>query len=363
MSRHYRSLWLVALAVVAMTSCAKKAVESVDTGEDVPVGVQAAAQVDSFEALVAATGRVTPAPGADWTITAPEAARIDAMPKGDGEAVKEGDLLVQFEIPSLAGELAAKQSDLDQARAHVTTAQAARDRTAGLVTRGISPQKDLDAATLELTQAQATVRQTQVALDSAKTLNDRAIVKARFPGIVVKHWHNVGDMVDASASDPVLRVIDPTRLEVVMSVAVADLGRISAGRPVRITNPSTGAVEMGKVISLPAAVDPASSTSDVRASFDKATKLAAGTPVSVDIVAERRAKAIVIPTIAILHDGAETFVMIAGQDDDKAHKTPVTLGVNSGGKTEILKGVNAGDLVIVRGQEGLPDEAELAITK
>jgi RND family efflux transporter MFP subunit len=354
---------LVALAVLATASCAKKAVESVATDEDVPVGVQAAAVVDSFEAVVAATGRVTPAPGADWTITAPEAARIEAIPKNDGESVQTGDLLVQFEIPSLAGDLAARQSDLDQARAHITTAQAARDRIAGLVQRGINPQKDLEAADLELTQAQATARQAQVALDGAKTLNDRAVVKARFPGIVVKHWHNVGDLVDASATDPVLRVIDPTRLEVVMSVTVADLGRISAGRAVRITNPSTGAVETGKVISLPAAVDPSSSTSDVRASFDKATKLAAGTPVSVDIIAERRTKAIVIPTVAILHEGAETFVMVAGQDDDKSHKTPVTLGVSSGGKTEILKGVNAGDLVIVRGQEGLPDEAELAITK
>ena len=50
--------------------------------------------------------------------------------------------------------------------------------------------------------------------------------------------------------------------------------------------------------------------------------------------------------------------MVAGEDDNKAHKTPVTLGASANGMTvEITSGVKAGDRVIVRGQDGLPDEA------
>jgi len=358
--------FLLALAAglgLAAGACSHKAVESVSTDEDVPVGVAPAKTADTFEATIAATGRIAPAPGADWTITAPQPARIAAIPKNEGERVNVGDLLVTFDIPSLNSDLAARQSDLDQAKAHVDTSKAARDRIAGLVTRGVSPQRDLEAADLDYRQAQATATSAQVALDAAKLLSDRANVKARFPGIVAKRFHNVGDMVDASATDPILRVIDPARLEAVISVGVGDLARISAGRLVRITNPASGAVETAKIISLPAAVDSSSATSDVRAAFDKPTHLAVGTPVNAEIVAERKTKVTVIPTAAIMHEGNETFVMVAGQDDDKAHKTPVKLGLLSRDQAEVLSGVKAGDLVIVRGQQGLPDDADIAIAK
>jgi Cu(I)/Ag(I) efflux system membrane fusion protein len=72
---------------------------------------------------------------------------------------------------------------------------------------------------------------------------------------------------------------------------------------------------------------------------------------------------LVIPTVAIIRDGDEVFVMVAGEDDDKAHKTPVTLGLASGGNTQVKSGLKAGNLVIVRGQDGLPDEASIVIVK
>jgi multidrug efflux pump subunit AcrA (membrane-fusion protein) len=114
---------------------------------------------------------------------------------------------------------------------------------------------------------------------------------------------------------------------------------------------------------MPAAVDPASATADVRVHFNSPTHLAAGVPVDVTIVAERLTKVLVIPTVGIIRDGNEVFVMVAGQDDDKAHKTPVTLGLSSNGNTQVKSGLKAGDLVIVRGQDGLPDDAAITIVK
>ena len=50
-----------------------------------------------------ATAIVTPAPGADLVVTAPEAARIAEMPHAEGERVRKGDLLVRFDIPTRDG--------------------------------------------------------------------------------------------------------------------------------------------------------------------------------------------------------------------------------------------------------------------
>ena len=356
---------LFTLAVVGLlaisAACRHQPVETVATEEEVPVSVKPATLEPTFETTVTATGVVAAESGFDWTITAPESARIAEVARNEGERVKAGDLLVRFEIPTLAAEVTAKEADVAQASAKLDTAKAALVRTTGLVERGIGAKKDQEAAALEVAQAEAALKQAHAALDAANVLKDRATVKARFPGIVAKRFHGAGDLVEAGGN--VLRVIDPSRLEVVASVTVADLPRVSLGHQARIESATGVEPEKGTVISAPAAVDPASATADVRIKFSTPTRLAIGQPVNVTMVAERLTNVIAIPTVAIIRDGDEVFVMVAGEDDDKAHKTPVTLGPSANGMTQVKTGLKAGNLVIVRGQEGLPDEANIVVIK
>jgi multidrug efflux pump subunit AcrA (membrane-fusion protein) len=72
--------------------------------------------------------------------------------------------------------------------------------------------------------------------------------------------------------------------------------------------------------------------------------------------------ALVIPTAAIIHDGDETFVFVAGSDN-KAHKQAVTIGLQTRELAEVKTGLKAGDLVITHGQDGLPDGAAITIEK
>src|SRR5207244_5376545 len=107
---------LALLMCVASAACSKPAVEQVETKAAAPVTtIDIAPQ--TIEGVVAATGSVSAAPGFDWMITAPEHARIVELPKAEGDRVKPGDLLVRFEIPSLA-------TDVSTRRAEVQTAQA-----------------------------------------------------------------------------------------------------------------------------------------------------------------------------------------------------------------------------------------------
>ena len=70
-------------------------------------------------------------------------------------------------------------------------------------------------------------------------LESRTVVRARFPGIVAKRGHNPGDMVEASAADVILRVVDPAQLQVVAAVAIADVPRVEVGNAVRILVPGS----------------------------------------------------------------------------------------------------------------------------
>ena len=69
---------------------------------------------------------------------------------------------------------------------------------------------------------------------------------------------------------------------------------------------------------------------------------------------------ILFPPAAIVRDGEDVIVMTIGPDS-KAHRNEVDVGVVTHDAVEIRKGIKAGDRVIVRGQNGLPDGAAVTI--
>lgn len=350
-----------ALAVLTLAGCHGTPVEEVESTAAAPVEILALAP-RTVEGVVAASGIVAAAPGADWTIIAPEPARIVEMPRAEGDRVRPGDLLVRYEIPSLSSDVASRRAEVQQAQARVENTQASVTRLTTLVEHGVAAQKELEDARRDLTEARAALAQARSASQAAGVLQSRTVVRARFAGVVTKRAHNPGDMVEPSASDVVLRVIDPSRLQVVASVAIPDLSRVQMGNAVRILVPGREAPESGKVLSRPAAVDPAGVTADVRIGLDAHTLLAAGTPVRVEIVAERHEKALAVPVTALLREDSDTFVMVVGSDQ-KARKRNVILGLLTATDAEVISGLKAGDAVIVRGQNGLPDGAAVTISQ
>ena len=355
---------LICLSVIALAACSKPAVESTATAEPVAVRVDAAVK-DSLRGSVTVLGVIAAAPGADWLITAPEAARIVELPKVEGDIVKEGDVLVRFEAPSLITEMATRRSEGAQAAARLQNAKASSTRLAGLLERGIASQKEVDEAKREQAEAEAAVAQAQSSQQAVAMLESRLVVKARFNGIVVKRMHNQGDMVEASMTDPIMRVVDPSRIEAVASVPVSDLNKIVVGHTAKILTPSSPTPLDGAVISRPPVVDVVIAAGDVRVSLPKGATtatLAVGTPVQIEIVTDIRKDVLVVSSGAIGRDGDTIFVMVAGSDN-KAHKKAVKLGLVTRVRTEILEGLEVGDKVILLKSEPIPDGANIEIER
>lgn len=353
----------LAIAFVVMTAagCSKPPVEEVQTTAAAPVRTLTVTP-GMVEGVVSASGIVSAAPGADWVITAPEPARILELPKAEGDRVRPGDLLVRFEVPSWTADVASRKAEVAQARARVENARASVTRLTTLVEHGVAAQKELEDVKRDLSEAQAAEAQAGAGAQAAAVLAARAVVRARFPGVIAKRSHNPGDMVEATSADVILRVIDPSTLQVTAAVAIPDLARVQVGRPVRILVAGRDAPEPGKVLTNPAAVDPSGVSADVRIAFSAPTRMAVGTPVRVEIVAEQRPAALAVPIEAVLRESDEAFVMVAGADN-KAHKRKVTLGLATVKLQEITGGLKAGESVIVQGQQGLPDGAAITQDK
>lgn len=356
--KHLR-LTAVSAALSLLCACRHEAPEETET--ETPVAVQVEpARTGPIREVIAATGLVTAAPGAELTVTAPEAARIAELPKAEGDRVRVGDLLVRFDIPSLTAGAVASRAAIEQAQARVENAKAAASRVQGLFERGVAARKEVEDAERELREAAAALEQAQSASGAANALAGRTIVRAQFAGVVAKRFHNPGDLVEPGSSDPILRVIDPSRLEVTAAAPIASLARITANAPARIVVPGGDEPIEASVIARPAALDPGSVTAPVRLRPSSVDKLTAGMSVEVEILGPEHTAAVIVPSAAIVRDGEATVVMTVGADA-KAHRNEVEIGVTSSEATEILKGVKAGDRVIVRGQNGLPDGAAVTI--
>ena len=352
--------WLVAAALAGACS-SKPAAEETESVAPVPVKVEEAT-IGSLRGVLHATGVVNPAPEGELIVVAPEAGRIIDIPRAEGERVAKGDVLVRFEIPSLAAEVQRQTAEVQRAQATLTTAKANQTRQQQLFDRGIAARKDVEDADRTVADAAAAVGQAEASRAAAITAAARATVRATFAGVIAKRFHNPGDVVEAAASDPVLRVIDPRRLEVLASVPLSESPRVVVGARGWLKAGVTGVPDLAlRVISRPAQVEAGTASIPVRLAFvgAAATNLSAGTPVQVDIDAEQHTNVVIIPATALVREGEETAVFVVM--GDKAQRRPVQVGLTDGTDLEIVSGVKAGEMVIVEGQNGMPDNAKIMI--
>jgi len=342
-------------AVLIGAACSTQMADEVETTTPVVVRTAPATR-GVIRGVVHATGVVAPAPGAELVVVAPEAARVAEIPRADGERVRRGDLLVRFEIPGSAAEVNKQQAEVRRAETGLETARAAETRARDLFDRGVAARRDVEETTRSVADAAAALEQARAALAAAETVAARATVRATFDGVVARRYHNPGDLVEPAAADPVLRLIDPDRLEVIASVPLSDASRVEVGAAARMVMAPPAAPEAVLTVkSLPTAVEPGTATVPVRLAFARPSRIPVGAPVQVDIEAEQHTGVVVIPMAAVVREGEDTAVFVVG--DGAAHRRQVQLGLADGTSVEIRSGVDAADTVVVDGQAGLPDGA------
>ena len=354
-------LAIAACAALSSAACSKDAPEEVQSETVVTVTAMPAV-VGNITAVVRVAGIVTPAPGAELIVIAPEAARIVEMPKAEGDEVRRGDLLVRFEVPSTVAEASKQRAEIGRAQARLEAAQSARTRARDLFDRGVAARKEIEDAVREVADAEADLAAAQAAATAADTVAERSVVHAAFNGIVARRSHNPGDLVEATASDAVLRIVDPRRLEVTAQVPVDEARRVRLGAPARIADaPQDPAPPSLKVVAHPGAVQPGTTTVPVRLAFRTPPSYPVGAPVSLEIEAESRRNVVLVPASTVVHEGPDTAVFVVV--GNKAQRRKVTTGVEGSQFTQITSGIKAGELVITSGQNGLPDGADVSIAK
>jgi cobalt-zinc-cadmium efflux system membrane fusion protein len=207
-------------------------------------------------------------------------------------------VLVRFDIPTLASGVSSTRAEVMQARARVESTRAAVTRISGLVDRGVAAKRELEEAQRDQADAEGALARAESEASAAGALASRGVVTARFAGVIAKRWHNPGDMVEAAASDPILRVIDPSNLQAVASVPASELPRIFVGKSGDVVGPG-GAVKGNATVLTRPAIDPTGSVGEVRLAFTGPTQADRRHASQIWIIAESRSKAVLIDTAAV----------------------------------------------------------------
>jgi len=140
-------------------------------------------------------------------------------------AVKEGDI-VKVGEPLFTVDDDLQQADLAQVKASLTNAQQTYDRAQQLTKSGSGTQKDLDAATMLLRDAQAR-------LNSSQTRLARRSVFSPVGGTVEQIYYRPGEMVPSGR--PVLALLPPGNIKVRFFVPETVLPNIAYGDTARIS--------------------------------------------------------------------------------------------------------------------------------
>jgi RND family efflux transporter MFP subunit len=363
-TRRGGTTWRIQAAVLAAALSAGCRGGAADTSTDsAPVGVAVQrARIETIRDVASASGIVVPSAAGNWTVFAPDAARIAALPRKEGDVVAVGDVLVQFDIPSLTQELSARQIAVIEAQGRADRAKADFTRVAGLFERGIASRNAYEAARAEQTTSESMLSQAITQLEVIKLDEVRSIVRARFPGTVVRVWHAQGDLVSGSESDPILQVIDPMRLQVAVQLPTGQLARIVPGQSATVLAIGEPKPVGATVASKATATDPNAPTGEVRLAFNELSTLPLNAPLSVEILLAQRASVTVVPAEALMKDEASSYVVVAG-DDGRAHRRDVRTGLQTATLVEIVAGLTAGERVVVGGLQDVSEGTPIAFTE
>lgn len=355
-----RAQWPIAggLLLSIAAGCGGSSDQQVSDTSTLGVTVHVAKR-ETLRDVATASGIVVPSAAGDWLVTAPDVAEIAELTRVKGETVKTGDVLVRFEIASRTQELAALQLETLAAEQAVERARAELTRQTALSERGLIARSAFDNTRAQLSVAENQLRLVTERLQIARGGEDLSVVRARFPGTILEIFHAKGEMVSGPA-DPVLRVVDPTRIQVSIQLPVAQIARVMPGQTATVRAIAGATDESATVALTPRAVDPNAPTGEVRLAFQNpAVVLALDAPVSVELLLDVRTGAIAVPSQAVRSDELGPYLMLVN-DSGVAERRNVRLGLVTPQLTQVAVGLNEGERVVV--SELTDESAGLPVT-
>jgi len=333
---------------------------------DLPLSVQAPATVYPREQASIAS-----------RITAP----IRTLLVKKGDTVTAGQLIARLENRDLVAQrgeaLNRAQADLSSAEAALTQARNDQERRKKLFDQGALPYRDLLTSQTEFAQATANyevARKYVDLLEGATSGNSgTALVNAQlafteirtpFAGVLTEQFLYPGDM--AKPDTPIFTVMDLSVAVARAQVPETAIAGVARGQACSFAGgDSPEPSPSGRVSMVNQSVDPSRRTIEVWCEVANASRaLRAGMFGTATIFIGKADRAVVLPESAVQFTEASTTGTVLVVDPQHvAHVREVEAVRIPGGRVHIVRGIEAGETVVVEGGYGLPDGAQVSVAE
>lgn len=309
-----------------------------------------------------------------------------------GDRVKAGQLMALIDAPDLdqqvdqaRGTLLQSQSVLGQTQAQLNLAKVTWDRWNVLVQRGVLSKQDGDTQFANYQVAEANVKAAQNTISANKASLDRLLhlqsyerVTAPFNGIVTARNIDVGSLISAtggglgsgltgaalpstgsSQGGEMFRVANIDRLRLFVSVPEVYAPYVTVGETVNCYFDSVSQKPFeGKVTRTANAVEPTTRTLLTEVQVPNPEGALLPGMFTRAVFAHLRAEPpVIVPSDSVI--ARANGLSIAIVQDGVVHIRKISIGRDYGAQTEVLSGVNSGDLVAINPTDAVQDGAKV----
>jgi cobalt-zinc-cadmium efflux system membrane fusion protein len=340
------------------------------------LGMQAA-ELRTFRAEVDTDGKIAIDEDHATPVFSPYAGQVHRLVAQPGEVVKKGQLLFTIEATDMIqaqNDFITALAGLSQAQSQLKLAEINEQRQHELFKATAGPLKEWQQAQADLVAAQSNLKSADIALEAVRNrlrvlkkteaeidefqktgkINPDTPIYAPIDGAVVQRKVGPGQFITAGASDPsgdpVFIIGDLSTVWLIANVRESDAVNIASGQDVEfkvLAFPDR--VFKGKLNFTSEVIDAATRRLIARATIDNAEhrlKPEMFARVTIYTGAEQRAPA--VPPSAIVHEGDEARVWVAG-DDKTLELRKITTGLTAGGLVQVTSGLKAGEKVVTKG--------------
>jgi membrane fusion protein, multidrug efflux system len=316
-------------------------------------------QKKTVRPYIEATGSLQPW---DEAIISPEVDGIlKEIPVEEGFPVTKGMLLAKINDIDYRLGVQTAEAVLGQAQANLSNAKIMFDRMDALYKRSGVSKQEFDNASMRLDMAAQDVERAKAAHALAKERLGRVIIRSPLNGWVKLKGVTTG--MFAKAGNPIMSLIQIDPLFCTFSVTDKDIGALKSGQEVVFSvDAFPGREFKGQVNIIYPNVDEHSRMLKVEALIpNKSQELKPGLFARVMVYTGAPKQAVLIPITSILYEGTKVRVFL--NENNKARERYLKLGRKYGEMMEITEGLQAGEKLVVVGQNTLTDGVNVRVVK
>jgi membrane fusion protein (multidrug efflux system) len=330
-----------ALLLLIVAGCSQQQAQGGFQMPPMPVETARVAQgtvIDPFEAVgtIEAINAITVVSEID--------AAVIGLPFREGEAIAKGGVIAQLDDDQLRAEEARAEAILNQRKVSY-------ERIKTIADQGLSAAQELDDAAAALKVAEA-----DLALIRARLKKTRVV--APFAGILGARQVSPGAFLRAGSAITDLAQIQ--QLKITFSAPERFYSSLQRGAAVKVSTTAYPGYELaGKIDVIEPLIDESTRRAKIIARIDnRGGKFRPGMSANVTVILSERKNALAIPNEAIFVEGAQSLVFVV-KADSTVTRTPITLGTRLSSAVEVVKGLEAGTLVVRAGHQKLFEGAKV----